>query len=158
MAYATVDDVERMVGDLVNGRKFLDTDRVARTTATNPSRTEVDAALERAQATLNNILESNDYMAPVTLESASALEWTKEVNAALVAARLLNQLPIREQDNFSDGSNSLTKRTQTYENQVNAWIRAVENGRLSSTRAAQISTVAFNPPAGPRQITSGLGS
>ena len=158
MAYAEVSDVERMVGDLVNGRVFLDSDREARTVATSPSRSEVMDALNRAQATLDNTLLANDYVAPVTATSASAFEWIKEVNAALVAARLLNALPIREQDNFSDGSNSLTRRTQTYENQVNAWIRAVENGRFSAPHSPQIATVAFNPPARERQITSELGS
>ena len=158
MAYATVADVERMVGDLVTGRRFLDTDRDNRTMATSPSRSEVEAGLERAQGTLDNLLEVNGYAAPVTSQSQSALEWIKEVNAALVAARLLNTLPIREQDNFSDGSDSLTRRTQTYENQVNAWIRAIENGRFSSTRAASVSTVSFQAPARSREITFELGS
>ena len=159
MPYATVSDVERMVGDLVHGRRFLDTNQTSKTLATSPSRTEVESALARAEGTLNAILEANEYVVPVTSTDSYAHDWLKEVNAALVAARLLNALPIREQDNFSDSSaDPLTKRTQTYENQVANWQRAVENGRFPATRSATSSTVYAVTPTRARTITRDLGA
>ena len=154
--YAMVSDVERMVGDLVAGRKFMDADDTngINLPATSPSKSEVQAALDRAEGTLNGILEANGYASPVSSVNRSALDWIKEVHAALVSARLMNVVPVRSQEVFSDGTNSpFTRRTQTYENQVTEWKYAVENGRFPATRLATQNNVNFLAPTRERVVT-----
>lgn len=127
-----------MCGDLVRNRMFTD--------STSPSTVEVMQALSRAGATLNGYLQANGYQYPVdNLNSdASAIGWISEVNAALVAARLLNQLIIREQNQFADGDPDLRRRKDEYQNQVSGWINAVENGRYSGAKLAVARQVRFN--------------
>ena len=141
-AYCEVSDVERMVGDLVTGRRFLDyiaTDldadpKIRGQSPTNPTRSEVETLMERAADQLNAILTDAYYVIPVGTSDTEAHSWIIEVNSALTSARLLGVLPIRERENVRGERGELDSRISLYQGQVTDWITAVKNGRFPATR------------------------
>ena len=139
-SYATVEDVERMIGDIVEGRMFRDRESYddSGTTkympATAPSRSQVTVTLERASSRIDAHLTAYNYVVPVATTNAIAIEWLQEVNSALASARILTTFAVRERDNLSGEEGEVVNRIGSYQSQVRDLMHAVEVGAFPATR------------------------
>ena len=135
--YGTVEDVERMVGDLARGGQFRNgfagTEALTYADAyagTNPSLDEVIRALNRGANMLNARLASYGYVVPVAVSNTNVHGWAQEVNAALASARLLNAQPTRELDVGTGGEVTASSRAESFYSQVRDFLDAAANGEL----------------------------
>lgn len=142
MAYATVEDVERMVGDIVIGRCFLDRTSyddggtVRYVPATTPSRTQVSTFIDNACARIDAHLKVHAYVLPIDTSDTVSLNWLKEANAAFTSARLLNTFAVRERDNLAGDEGELASRCSSFQSQVRDLMNAIEMGTFPAKKVS----------------------
>ena len=126
--YGTVADLERMVGDIVEGRTFAED--------TFPSLAQAEETLDAMAAELNGHLKIMDYTVPVAqARDPEAYEWIKEANSAGAAVRLLNMMPGEALD--FDQEESSTNRKSSLWAQVRSIMMMIDEGRFPASRTTR---------------------
>jgi len=125
--YATQEDIERLIGDIVDSRKF--------TSETIPNDDEVETELDNAAADLNRELDQVGYTVPVD-ETAypTAFQFLKAANAYGAAAVLLSTVPSEGYDPVEEVETPGTTRAQTYANKFKSALKAIREQRLRAGR------------------------
>jgi len=124
--YGTVERVEARVGDLVSGRKFLNT--------TVPTVTEVESLLDDVAARINGELRINGYTVPVaTGDDPEAFAWLRAANSAGAAAMVLNSVPGESME--PDATSPEVTRIRGLWAELNAVLKAIKDGSFPATRS-----------------------
>lgn len=125
--YAEKEDVERLIGDIVEDRTFSDT--------TVPSTTQVEKELDNAAADLNRELDQVGYTVPVDeSDYPTAYQFLKAANAYGAAAVLLSTVPSEGFEPTEDVETPSTTRAQTYANKFKSALKAIRENRLRAGR------------------------
>jgi hypothetical protein len=121
--YAQLEDVERLIGDIVEDRHF-DNDTV-------PTAAQVAAELDNAAADLNRELDQVGYTVPVDeREYTTAYEFIKAANAYGAAAVLLSTVPSEGFESDLDVEAPATTRAQTYANKFKHALKVIRENKL----------------------------
>ena len=125
--YAEHEDVERLIGDIVEDRTFE--------TTTTPSLAQVETELDNAAADLNRELDQIGYTVPVSeADYATAYAYLKAANAYGAAAVLLSTIPAETFDPTEDVEATTPTRAQAYANKFKSALKAIRENRLRAGR------------------------
>jgi hypothetical protein len=118
--YAEHEDVERLIGDLVENRTF--------TTDTVPSLAQVEEELDNAAADLNRELDAAGYTVPVDATNyPTAYAFLVAANAYGAAAVLLSTVPAEGYEPAEEVEVPGTTRAQTYANKFKHALNAIKD-------------------------------
>lgn len=121
--YAEHEDVERLIGDIVENREF--------TTDTVPSLAQVEQELDNAAMELNRELDWAGYTVPVDeTDYPTAYGWLKSMNEYGAAAMLLNIGPAEAFESAEDTEGGTPTRAQTYANRFKDALKYIKAYRL----------------------------
>jgi len=127
-AYGTLARVEALVGELVSNKRF--------TTATVPTKAEVEDVISVTGHEINNWLESFGYTSPISqADDETAYLIAKSANEAEAALRVLNMTPAFGRTGFDDEDMEVGGRARNWHNQFNRFMLLIKDGTLSSTRS-----------------------
>lgn len=125
--YAEHEDVERLIGDIVEDREFSET--------TVPTLAQVEAELDNAAADLNRELDQVGYTVPVDEDDyPTAYAFLKAANAYGAAAVLLSTVPSEGYEPTEEVETPGTTRAQTYANKFKSALKAIKENRLRAGR------------------------
>ena len=125
--YAEHEDVERLIGDIVEDRTFTET--------TVPSLAQVETELDNVAADLNRELDQVGYTVPVDETNyATAYKYLVAANAYGAAAVLLSTIPAESYDPTEEVEGTATTRAQTYANKFKSALKAIRENRLRAGR------------------------
>jgi len=125
--YADHEDVERLIGDIVEDREF--------TTETTPSLAQVEEELNNAALDLNRELDQVGYTVPVSeTDYATAYGFLTAANAYGAAAVLLSTIPANVYDPTEEVEQPGTTRAQVYSNKFKSALKAIKDNRLRAGR------------------------
>lgn len=125
--YAGHEDVERLIGDIVEDRTF--------TEDTVPSLAQVEAELDNAALDLNRELDQVGYTVPVSeTDYATAYGFLKAANAYGAAAVLLSTVPANTYDPTDEVEQPGITRAQVYSNKFKSALKAIRENRLRAGR------------------------
>lgn len=125
--YAEHEDVERLIGDIVEDRTFSAT--------TTPTEAQVESELDNAAADLNRELDQVGYTVPVSeTDYATAFAYLKAANAYGAAAVLLSTVPSETFDPTEDVEATTPTRAQAYANKFKSALKAIRENRLRAGR------------------------
>jgi len=125
--YAEHEDVERLIGDIVEDRSF--------TTGTTPSLAQVETELDNAAADLNRELDQVGYTVPVSETAyATAYAYLKAANAYGAAAVLLATVPATTYNPDEEVEQPGETRAATYGNKFKSALKAIRENRLRAGR------------------------
>ena len=125
--YAGHEDVERLIGDIVEDRTF--------TEDTVPSLVQVESELDNVAADLNRELDQVGYTVPVN-ETAypTAYAYLKAANAYGAAAVLLSTVPANTYNPDEEVEQPGETRAGTYGNKLKSALKAIKENRLRAGR------------------------
>lgn len=148
---AALKDVERMVGDIVQGRQFVDRDATTNTAGTVPSRTDVLNGLLRAESAIIGWLATGSYAAVDLTQATTAnptylasLRTLLETRAALCAIWLLAGRPTGQREVLND-ARPADERVSIYVRNVQDVKAEIVAGRFALPRQ---SSGSFYPSVG----------
>ena len=125
--YGTKAGIERLIGDIVPGRKFGH--------STTPSQTQVEAELDNTAAEINNALEVMHYVVPVSNSvNPYAHAFLKAANEYGAAARLLATIPTEAYDPGEQMEDTGQTRPQMYDRHFKHALKVVWEKKLSAAR------------------------
>lgn len=125
--YAEHEDVERLIGDIVEDREF-DED-------TTPSLDQVEAELDNAAMDLNRELDQVGYTVPVNETNyPTAFGYLKAANAYGAAAVLLSTVPANTYNPDEEVEGTGETRATTYSNKFKSALKAIRENRLRAGR------------------------
>jgi len=125
--YAEKEDVERLIGDIVEDRTF--------TEDTVPSIDQVETELNNVAADLNRELDQVGYTVPVNETNyATAYAYLKAANAYGAAAVLLATVPATTYNPDEDVEQPGETRASTYGNKFKSALKAIRENRLRAGR------------------------
>lgn len=125
--YAEHEDVERLIGDIVESREF--------TTGTIPSLAQVEEELDNAAHDLNRELDQVGYTVPVSeTDWPTAYKFLKAANAYGAAAVLLSTVPSEGYEPAEEVETPAATRAQTYANKFKSALKAIRENRLRAGR------------------------
>lgn len=125
--YAEHEDVERLIGDIVEDREF-DTDTV-------PSLAQVEAELDNVAADLNRELDQVGYTVPVSeTDYPTAYQFLKAANAYGAAAVLLATVPAEGYNPAEEVEQTAETRATVYVNKFKSALKAIRESRLRAGR------------------------
>ena len=125
--YAEHEDVERLIGDIVEDRTFTET--------TAPSLAQVEEELDNAALDLNRELDQVGYTVPVSeTDYPTAYGYLKAANAYGAAAVLLSTIPADVYDPTEEVEQPGTTRAQVYSNKFKSALKAIKDNRLRAGR------------------------
>jgi len=128
--YADHEDVERLIGDIVESRTFTET--------TVPTLDQVEAELDNAAFDLNRELDQVGYTVPVSeTDYATAYGYLKAANAYGAAAVLLSTVPSEGFDPVEEVETPGITRAQTYANKFKSALKAIKDNRLRAGRRSR---------------------
>jgi hypothetical protein len=133
--YAEHEDVERLIGDIVESRTF--------TTGTVPSLVQVETELDNAAAELNNELDVAGYTVPVNAtDYPTARAYLKAANAYGAAAVLLATIPALAYDPEDEVDAGSEDRGKTYNLKFKAALKAIQEHRFrAGMRVGRLANV-----------------
>jgi len=125
--YAEHEDVERLIGDIVEDRTFSET--------TVPSEAQVESELNNVAADLNRELDQVGYTVPVS-ETAypTAYAYLKAANAYGAAAVLLGVLPAETYNPAEEVEQPADTRINMYSTKLKSALKAIRENRLRAGR------------------------
>ena len=124
--YGTREGIERLIGDIVSGRKF--------STSTVPTVTQVEAELTNVAAEIDNALDVMDYVVPVVLAiDPHAYAFLKAANEYGAAGRLLATIPTEAYDPSEQMEDIGQTRAQMYERHLQNALKLIWAGKLSAS-------------------------
>ena len=123
--YGSVEGVERLVGDAVEGRSFSG--------STVPTTTQVEAELDAVASDLNRELEAAGYTVPVdSSDYPTAYEFLTAANNYGAAARVLGIMPT---GSYNPGIEEMgPNRAQMYEHHLKHALKMITKGKLKAGR------------------------
>lgn len=125
--YAEHEDIERLIGDIVENRTF--------TITTVPSLAQVESELDNAAADLNRELDQVGYTVPVSeTDYPTAYAYLKAANAYGAAATLLAVLPAETFNPLEDVEQPSDTRINMYANKLKSALKAIRENRLRAGR------------------------
>jgi len=125
--YAEHEDVERLIGDIVEDREF-DED-------TTPTLAQVEAELDNAALDLNRELDQVGYTVPVNeTDYPTAFGYLKAANAYGAAAVLLSTVPANSYNPDEEVEGTGETRATTYGNKFKSALKAIRENRLRAGR------------------------
>ncbi|GAG32162.1 unnamed protein product, partial [marine sediment metagenome] len=125
--YAEHEDVERLIGDIVEDRTF-ETDTV-------PSLAQVESELDNVAADLNRELDQVGYTVPVSeTDYPTAYAYLKAANAYGAAAVLLGVLPAETYNPDEDVEQPSDTRINMYAVKLKSALKAIRENRLRAGR------------------------
>lgn len=125
--YAEHEDVERLIGDIVESRTFTET--------TVPSLVQAEDELDNAAADLNRELDQVGYTVPVSeTDYPTAYAFLKAANAYGAAAVLLTVVPSEGYEPTEEVETPGVTRAQTYANKFKSALKAIRENRLRAGR------------------------
>lgn len=125
--YAEHEDVERLIGDIVEDRTFNAT--------TVPTLDQVEAELDNAAMDLNRELDQVGYTVPVSeTDYATAYGYLKAANAYGAAAVLLSTIPANVYNPDEEVEQTGETRVITYGNKFKSALKAIRENRLRAGR------------------------
>lgn len=125
--YAEHEDIERLIGDLVEDREF--------DAATVPTLVQVEAELDNAAADLNRELDQVGYTAPVVLaDYPFAYNYLKAANTYGAAAVLLSTISANVYNPDEEVEQPGETRATTYGNKFKSALKAIRENRLRAAR------------------------
>lgn len=125
--YAEHEDVERLIGDMVEDRTFG--------TDTVPTLAQCESELDNAAADLNRELDQVGYTVPVNATNyPTAYAFLKAANAYGAAAVLLSTVPAEGYEPTEEVEAPATTRAQTYGNKFKSALKAIRENRLRAGR------------------------
>ena len=126
--YGTKAGIERLIGDIVQGRKF--------STSTVPTVAQVEAELGNVAAEINNALDVMKYVVPVAnAVDPYAYSFLKAANEYGAAARLLGTIPTEAYDPGEQMEDIGQTRAQMYEKHLKNALKLIWEGKLAATRS-----------------------
>lgn len=126
--YGTKEGIERLIGDIVSGRKF--------STSTTPSIAQVEQELTNVAAEIDNALSVMDYVVPVDEAiDPYAYAFLKAANEYGAAARLLATIPTEAYDPSEQMEDIGNLRAQMYERHLKNALKLIWEAKLSATRS-----------------------
>jgi thioredoxin-like negative regulator of GroEL len=121
--YAEHEDVERLIGDIVESRLF--------TTGTVPTLAQVETELDNAAADLNRELDAAGYTVKVVLATyPTAYAFLKAANAYGAAAVLLSTVPSYGYNPDDEVEAAAESRPTTYSRKFEAAKKAIREHRI----------------------------
>jgi len=125
--YAEHEDVERLIGDIVEEREF--------TLTTAPTLAQVEAELDNAALDLNRELDQVGYTVPVNeTDYPTAFGYLKAANAYGAAAVLLSTVPANSYNPDEEVEGTGETRATTYGNKFKSALKAIRENRLRAGR------------------------
>lgn len=125
--YAAKTDVERLIGDIVEGRSFG--------AGTVPTESQVEKELDNAAADLNRELDQVGYTVKVSeTDYPTAYAFLKAANAYGAAAVLLSTVPSEGYEPDEEVETPSTTRAQTYANKFKSALKAIRENRIRAGR------------------------
>lgn len=125
--YGTKEGIERLIGDIVSGRKF--------STSTVPTIVQVEAELTNVAAEIDNALDSMGYTIPVDQVSYShAYNFLKAANEYGAAARLLATIPTEAYDPDEQMQDIGQTRAQMYERHLKNALKLIWELKIRAGR------------------------
>ena len=125
--YAGHEDVERLIGDVVEDRTF--------TLTTVPSLAQVESELDNVAADLNRELDQVGYTVPVNeTDYPTAYKYMKAANAYGAAAVLLSTVPATVYNPDEEIEQAGETRAATYGNKFKSALKAIRENRLRAGR------------------------
>jgi len=125
--YAEKEDVQRLIGDIVEDRTFTET--------TVPSIDQVETELNNVAADLNRELDQVGYTVPVSeTDYATAYAYLVAANAYGAAAVLLSTLPANVYNPDEEVETTGETRATTYGNKLKSALKAIRENRLRAGR------------------------
>ena len=125
--YAEHEDVERLIGDLVEDRTF--------TEDTVPSLAQVESELDNVAADLNRELDQVGYTVPVSeTDYPTAYKYLVAANAYGAAAVLLATVPATTYNPDEEVEQPGETRASTYGNKFKSALKAIRENRLRAGR------------------------
>ena len=124
--YGTNDGIERLIGDIVAGRKF--------STSTVPTVTQVEAELANVAAEIDNALDVMGYVVPVvSATDPHAYAFLKAANEYGAAGRLLATIPTEAYDPAEQMEDIGQTRAQMYERHLKNALKLIWERKLSAS-------------------------
>jgi hypothetical protein len=124
--YGTKEGIERLIGDIVSGRKF--------STSTTPSISQVEAELTNVAAEIDNALDAMDYVVPVDVTTdPHAYAFLKAANEYGAAGRLLATIPTEAYDPGEQMADIGNTRAQMYERHLKNALKLIWELKLRAT-------------------------
>jgi hypothetical protein len=121
--YASVADIERLIGDIVENRKFA--------TDTVPTKSQVETELDNAAAELNNALDAAGYTVPVdSVSYPVARAFMVAANAYGAAAVLLATVPANSYNPDEEVEGTGETRATVYSNKLKSAIKKISEHKL----------------------------
>jgi hypothetical protein len=128
--YAEHEDVERLIGDIVDSRTF--------TTGTVPSLAQVEAELDNVAADLNRELDQVGYTVPVNqADYETAYNFMKAANAYGAAAVILATVPSQTYEPVEDTEAPPVDRITMYSRKYQHALKVIRENRLRAGRHKQ---------------------
>ncbi len=127
--YGETTGVERLIGDIVNGRAFS---TASSTAATIPTLAQVELELDAAAASLNVELMAAGYSAPVSTGDPITRRWLQSVNEKGAAATLLGTMPSSAFAPEADDAG--TNRMATFQRDFNSALKRIREQRIVASR------------------------
>jgi hypothetical protein len=128
--YAEHEDVERLIGDIVDDREF--------TTGTVPTLAQVEQELDNVAADLNRELDQVGYTVPVSqTDYETAYNFMKAANAYGAAAVLLALVPAQTYEPVEDTEAPPVDRITMYSRQYQHALKVIKENRLRAGRRKQ---------------------
>jgi len=125
--YAEHEDVERLIGDLVEDREF--------TEDTVPSLAQVESELDNVAADLNRELDQVGYTVPVNeTDYPTAYKYLVAANAYGAAAVLLSTIPATTYNPDEEVEQPGETRASTYGNKLKSALKAIRENRFRAGR------------------------
>jgi len=125
--YAEHEDVERLIGDIVEDRTFNET--------TVPTLVQVEAELDNVAADLNRELDQVGYTVPVSeTDYPTAYKYLVAANAYGAAAVLLGTVPAETYNPIEEVEQPSDTRINMYSNKLKSALKAIRENRLRAGR------------------------
>lgn len=126
--YGTKEGIERLIGDIVSGRKF--------STSTTPSITQVEAELTNVAAEIDNALDAMGYTIPVDqVTYPHAYAFLKAANEYGAAARILSMIPTEAYDPDEQMQDIGQTRAQMYERHLKNALKLIWELKIRAGRS-----------------------
>lgn len=124
--YGTKEGIERLIGDIVSGRKF--------SSSTVPTITQVEAELTNVAAEIDNALDVMNYVVPVVeATDPHAYAFLKAANEYGAAARLLATIPTEAYDPSEQMEEIGQTRAQMYERHLKNALKLIWELKLRAS-------------------------
>lgn len=135
--YGTKAGIERLIGDIVPGRKFGH--------STVPAIAQVQAELDNVAAEINNALDVMGYIVPVvSAVDPHAYAFLKAANEYGAAGRLLGTIPTEAYDPGEQMEDFGQTRAQMYERHLKNALKLIWEGKLKAARAEALLKIRAN--------------